>query len=658
MSNSAAPACHTRGKTKSPMGNWRRPPDQATTTLVLNLDTTAPGVAGRLGNLYFTMFNLRRALQRDAQSLAKQYWGAKDERDALGWKAVAERLGISRSKFEARARRHFQSAGWASEHVSAALVSHMADGVFENLTRHLWSDASGKRHGPLHVTPYHEFATITGRARSHTTANKWETFRLYGSLQGHLDAYRHPNLAAGTSVEQVLAMGAGHQVARQRRSRPPAPQRWPHYQGPLVMVFAGGPTSTQPEMVLPVLVPTGSSRWGRLAHFLNDPDTWHKIDLVRRPDANRPGGWRYEMHLLVLNDGYHSPRVRDQLAAAPRDRVACVDVNVSNLSVTSRNHELTSLETTVVKVSEIERERLVREVLQRRRRQRSLDRSRRATNVAQYQKSKAQVRRDQRRAAHGLSEVTTLARGARRMRTKEKPIQAYRRDTLSKQYVHLRTIDAARARATSITKGQAAWAISRELIAIHGPHWIIEDCHLPTWSRSWGKAMAISAPGMVTCALAATSAELNGSFTKVSTATTALSSTCLCGARVKKDLGERVHRCASCGLVGDRDLVSAALGTCVTPATTEDEHDVVDSAIATAMRQMIAIIGCEVTLVSQTQPLELGRHGSVQAARPDPMGPGCSRERPLRAPSTKGRGRPRLAKVARLRGLALRHPTG
>jgi hypothetical protein len=657
VSNSAAPACHTRGTTKSPTGNWRRPPDQATTTLVLNLDTTSPGVAGRLENLYFTMFNLRRALQRDAQSLAKQYWAAKEERDSLGWKVVAERLGISRSGFADRARRHFQCAGWASDHVSAALVQHMSDGVFENLTRHLWSDASGKRQGALHVTPYHQFATITGRARSHTTANKWETFRLYGSLQGHLDAYRHPDRGVET-VEQVLALGAGLPVVRQRRSRPPSSERWSLYRGPFVMVFAGGPTSHQPEMVLPVLVPTGSGRWARLAHFLNDRDTWHKIDLVRRPDPNRAGGWRYEMHLLVLNDGYHSPRVRDQLAAAPRDRVACVDVNVSNLSVTSRNHELTSLETTVVKVSEIERERLVREVLQRRRRQRSLDRSRRATNVAQYQKSKAQVRRDQRRAAHGLSEVTTLARGARRMRTKEKPIQAYRRDTLSKQYVHLRTIDAARARATSITKGQAAWAISRELIAIHGPHWIIEDCHLPTWSRSWGKAMAISAPGMVTCALAATSAELNGSFTKVSTATTALSSTCLCGAKVRKVLGERVHRCASCGLVGDRDLVSAALGTCVTPATTADEHDLVDSAIATALRQMIAIIGCEDTLVSQTQPLELGRHGSVQAARPDPMGPGCSRERALRAPSTKGRGRPRLAKVARLRGLALRHPTG
>jgi hypothetical protein len=338
--------------------------------------------------------------------------------------------------------------------------------------------------------------------------------------------------------------------------------------------------------------------------------------------------------------------------------VACVDVNVSNLSVASRNLTMTSLKSTVVKVTEIEHERLAREVLQNRRRQRSLDRSRRATNVAQYQKSQAQERRDQRRAAQGLDEVATLPKGARFMRTKEKPVQAYRRDNLSSRYVHTRTIHGARARAATITKKQAAWAISRELVTIHGPNWIIEDCNLTVWSLLWGRAMAISAPGMVTSALEALSLEVAGSYTKVSTITTALSSTCLCGTRVKKNLGERVHRCSSCGLVGNRDLVSALLGTCVTPATTDDEHDVVDRVVATALRQMIALSGCEDTLVSQTQPLRLGRHGTVQAAKPDLTGPGCSRERPPRASSTKGRGQPRPAKVTQQRGLILSYPTG
>ncbi|MDI6878634.1 MAG: zinc ribbon domain-containing protein [Desulfitobacteriaceae bacterium] len=37
------------------------------------------------------------------------------------------------------------------------------------------------------------------------------------------------------------------------------------------------------------------------------------------------------------------------------------------------------------------------------------------------------------------------------------------------------------------------------------------------------------------------------------------SQTCLCGAHVPKDLSIRVHECPVCGLVMDRDLVSAKL---------------------------------------------------------------------------------------------------
>jgi len=41
--------------------------------------------------------------------------------------------------------------------------------------------------------------------------------------------------------------------------------------------------------------------------------------------------------------------------------------------------------------------------------------------------------------------------------------------------------------------------------------------------------------------------------------TTALSQTCLCGAKKKKPLSQRVHRCG-CGIREDRDLFSAYLG--------------------------------------------------------------------------------------------------
>ncbi|SFR11888.1 RNA-guided endonuclease InsQ/TnpB family protein, partial [Desulfoscipio geothermicus] len=35
------------------------------------------------------------------------------------------------------------------------------------------------------------------------------------------------------------------------------------------------------------------------------------------------------------------------------------------------------------------------------------------------------------------------------------------------------------------------------------------------------------------------------------------SQTCVCGAHVPKDLSVRVHKCLECGLVADRDVVSA-----------------------------------------------------------------------------------------------------
>jgi hypothetical protein len=189
MSSSLIASPRRRGKNKLPA--WRMPKDQATSTFVVTLDSSDAHTRKRLCSLYFTMFNLRRALQRDARELCRAYWTRKEERDTAGWKAVAEDLGLTRKGFEQLAREHAKRSSWAMEHVSMALVNHMADAVFENAARHLWSDKSGKRSGPLHITASPRFATIHGRARSHTTENRWETFRLYGTLQGHLDAYGH-----------------------------------------------------------------------------------------------------------------------------------------------------------------------------------------------------------------------------------------------------------------------------------------------------------------------------------------------------------------------------------------------------------------------------------------------------------------------------------
>ncbi|MFD9005058.1 hypothetical protein ACFV0T_29580 [Streptomyces sp. NPDC059582] len=61
-----------------------------------------------------------------------------------------------------------------------------------------------------------------------------------------------------------------------------------------------------------------------------------------------------------------------------------------------------------------------------------------------------------------------------------------------------------------------------------------------------------------------------GRLLRASTFVTKLSPTCPCGEPVKKTLGERVHRCGVCGLVADRDMVSATLAAHVRLTDLED----------------------------------------------------------------------------------------
>jgi hypothetical protein len=124
--------------------------------------------------------------------------------------------------------------------------------------------------------------------------------------------------------------------ARYENGRPKTRATWGDHTGPLAVVFAGGPDSQKGDLVLPVRLPSGAGRWTRLIHFLGDPATWHKIDLVRRRDASAPRGWAYKSHLMVLAGGYASPAARARRRAASElDRVGGIDGNVSNLSVVS-----------------------------------------------------------------------------------------------------------------------------------------------------------------------------------------------------------------------------------------------------------------------------------------------------------------------------------
>ncbi|GAA0950090.1 hypothetical protein GCM10009550_28260 [Actinocorallia libanotica] len=563
----------TRGKNKAPAWRWDGP--VAVIRLPLAVDEQA---AARLEGLFSAMFALKRALQHDACARVAAFWAGTHRRrvDAAGWR---RELGLSRQSLERAAYGHLDASGWLRHHATKALALHQADEVWAGVERHLFPDASGKRAGCPRVGSWWEYTRIPGRARSHTTARKWETFRLHGSLQGHLDAYRHPLLpgAVVTPAQAARSEPGTAVLAQPRRMSPPAPPlgrpgkaSWWEYEGPLAVVFTGGPDSGRGELVLPVRLPSGAGRWGWLCHFLDRPQLWHKIDLVRRPHPSGPGGWVYEAHLMILDGGYTSPSTRERRArAAVLERVGGADVNVGNLSLvsfpTSPEPETGRVLADQVILTTLEQAAADRDRRTARRRARALERSRRTANKARYELSRRQRKRARRRQAAGLAaRHVDLPKGPRVADAAGRPRTAYRKDRLSGGYRALRTRNRAERIGRTEAKRARARQVAARLVSSHGGRLTVEDCRLASWSRLWGRACAAFTPGMLTTTLSAECAAVGGRLGRASTFTTRLSQYCLCGHRVPKPLSQRRHRCPACGLEADRDLVSAALGAFVT----------------------------------------------------------------------------------------------
>ncbi|MGC3998242.1 MAG: zinc ribbon domain-containing protein [Anaeromyxobacter sp.] len=230
-----------------------------------------------------------------------------------------------------------------------------------------------------------------------------------------------------------------------------------------------------------------------------------------------------------------------------------------------------------------------------RRRQRALERSRRAANQAQYRLSRRQEKRARRRAAAGLTPVEVIPGGPRLARSDGVPLQAYRRDTLSKRYRLLRAEQAAAASSWTQARRDRARQVAAEVVRTHGYQLAVEDVTITAWARTWGRGVAAFTPGTLLAAIdreaRATAAVVGGvgGVVRIPTQTTALSQHCPCGNRVEKSLADRVHRCPRCGLEGDRDAVSAVLGAFLVldrpsePATARVDYD--------ATRQARAAIG-------------------------------------------------------------------
>ena len=142
-----------------------------------------------------------------------------------------------------------------------------------------FGDSSERRHGGPRIGSWWGFTRIPGRARSHTkTTPTWETYRLVGSLDGHLNIYRHPGLPAEiTDAGDAAGQSAWSSILAQP-ARLPAPTKpagsWWEHTGALAVVFTG---LTAGDLVLPVRLRQGAGRWDHLTHFLADLSIWHKI---------------------------------------------------------------------------------------------------------------------------------------------------------------------------------------------------------------------------------------------------------------------------------------------------------------------------------------------------------------------------------------------
>lgn len=276
-----------RGKSKGPNFKYEGP----VSVIRLELDVGDPAVLRRVERQWEAVFRLRRAVQRDAQHRCRAYWATHRER-AADPKALRDRLGLSRKGFEAVAKSHIEASAWMRDHLTKAIGLHVADEVWQTVVRHLFPDASSRRHGPPQVGSWWQFTRIPGRARSHTkTTPVWETYRLVGTLDGHLEAWRHRQLpAAVTGRVAAAAVSPGvsllAQPAQLAAPGRPASRKWADHRGALAVVFTGLPGG---NLVLPVRLPSGAGQWARLGI----PGRPGDVAQGRPgPGARSPGPWR------------------------------------------------------------------------------------------------------------------------------------------------------------------------------------------------------------------------------------------------------------------------------------------------------------------------------------------------------------------------------
>ncbi|MEU7057627.1 hypothetical protein [Streptomyces sp. NPDC046197] len=204
------------------------------------------------------------------------------------------------------------------------------------------------------------------------------------------------------------------------------------------------------------------------------------------------------------------------------------------------------------------------------------------------------------------------------------PKQAYRRDSLSAGYRFNRARLSEAAATAAAAKDHRARRIAADIVAGHGANLTVEDCDIRTWYRRWGKALQATTPGRLIAAIGRECEKTGGRMLRASTFTTKLSQTCFCGEKVAKTLADRIHACTACGLIGDRDKVSAALAAHVHPTDPDDPSTTGLDIVQARHTQILFHEGLQEALSSQPQRGVCPTRGRTHAAAhtPDPSGRG------------------------------------
>ncbi|MFJ9760363.1 zinc ribbon domain-containing protein [Streptomyces sp. NPDC101149] len=202
------------------------------------------------------------------------------------------------------------------------------------------------------------------------------------------------------------------------------------------------------------------------------------------------------------------------------------------------------------------------------------------------------------------------------------PKQAYGRDDLSAGYLRNRAKLAEAAATAAAAKDHRARRIAGRIVADHGANLTVEDCDIRTWYRLWGKTLQATTPGRLITAISRECEKTSGRLLRASTFTTKLSQTCMCGESVTKTLADRVHRCASCGLIADRDVISAALASHVRLTDPDDPSTAGLDKTQARMTQILFAEGLQEALSSQPQRGARPTRGRTHAAARRPGTPG------------------------------------